>query len=541
MRDSTSDPAAQQPDADVLIQRYLEDSISEEEAAVLLQLLQAEPGEGLLKQRLLGQLHLDAMLRETKPLLGLAAPPGFRPPIQARAAVARARFSFAAVAGIAALAACIALAGAWLVMAMLPGESGTLAGETEEEPETTTAAVAVLARGVNVEWDGAAHAPGSPLAPGWLRIKSGLAQIEFYQGARVTLEGPAAFRLISANEAFCSAGKLSAHVPPQAKGFRIDTPKGTIVDLGTDFGLDLNAPAAELHVFKGEVELHAKGAAMKALKEGQGLTLEEQERQLLANASAFASLAGLEERTAESQRLAFENWLQQAAAWDDDPRLLMRLDFQDAAGARSLRNHAARSPQVPAGSIVGCDWTEGRWPGKRALEFRNVSDRVRLSVPGDHKALTLSAWVRVQGLDRAFNSLFMVEGYEDGAVHWQITRDGKLRLGLAGRGGAVSKDYDAQELFTPERFGQWLHLATVVDPEKKEVRHYLNGECVARVPRAEIFPVRLAVADLGNWNYGGRSDRVAVRHFSGAMDEFMLFSQALPDAEISRLSASDRP
>lgn len=536
MPDPSTDPAAHEHDADVLVQRYLEDSISEEEAAVLLQLLQAEPGEGVLKQKLLGQLHLDAMLRETKPLQGLVAPPGFRPPVQAQAAVARARFSFAAVAGVAALAACIALAGAWLVMAVLPGEPGALAGETEEEQETTTAAVAVLARGVNVEWEGAAHAPGSPLSPGWLKLKSGLAQIEFYQGARVTLEGPAAFRLISANEAFCSAGKLSAHVPPQAKGFRIDTPKGTIVDLGTDFGLDLNAPAAELHVFKGEVELHAKGAAMKALKEGQGLTLEQEERRLLANASAFASLAGLEERTAESQRLAFENWLQQATAWNDDPRLLLRLDFQDAAGTRSLRNHAAQAPQVPAGSIVGCDWTEGRWPGKRALEFRNVSDRVRLSVPGDFQALTLSAWVRVQGLDRAFNSLFMVEGYEDGAVHWQITREGRLRLGLAGRGGARSKDYDTAALFTPERFGQWLHLATVVDVARQQVLHYLNGELVAAVPRKDSFPVRLAVADLGNWNNGGPSDRVAVRHFSGAMDELMLFSKALDPAEIQRLA-----
>jgi hypothetical protein len=71
-------------------------------------------------------------------------------------------------------------------------------------------------------------------------MKSGIAQIEFYQGARVLIEGPAELQLVSSGEATCTRGKLSANVPPQAKGFRINTPKGTIVDLGTEFGLDVS-------------------------------------------------------------------------------------------------------------------------------------------------------------------------------------------------------------------------------------------------------------------------------------------------------------
>ena len=39
-------------------------------------------------------------------------------------------------------------------------------------------------------------------------LKSGHAQIEFYSGARVILEGPAEFELISRTEAFCKRGKL---------------------------------------------------------------------------------------------------------------------------------------------------------------------------------------------------------------------------------------------------------------------------------------------------------------------------------------------
>lgn len=527
-------------DTAVLIQHYLEDNLSEAEAARLLELLQTPGSEATaLREDLLHQLSMDAMLREIK-----AASPGALPqpevqplplPLPHARPLSRrpqAHFTFTTLTSVAALAACITLAVTWLVGPSR--EERTLPLLADDE--ATTAAVAVLARGVNLEWEGQGHAPGSPLSPGWLRLKSGLAQIEFYQGARVTLEGPAEFRLISSSEAYCASGKLSAHVPPQAVGFRIDTPKGTIVDLGTDFGLDLNDAAAELHVFKGEVELHAAGAAMKPLREGQGMTLGTDTRSIRADLAAFASLGTVDARTAESQRLAFENWLVSSSAWNADPALQMRLDFQDAAGTRSLRNHASQASQVPAGSIVGCDWTEGRWPGKRALEFRNVSDRVRVSVPGEHAALTLSAWVRVQGLDRAFNSLFMVEGFENGAVHWQIMRNGTLRLGIAGRNGHASRDYDTPALFTPERFGQWMHLATVVDPGTKEVRHYVNGDLAAKVPIVNVFPVRIGVADLGNWSDNGRRDRVAIRHFSGTMDEFMLFSRVLTEEEIAKLA-----
>jgi hypothetical protein len=91
-------------------------------------------------------------------------------------------------------------------------------------------------------------------------------------------------------------------------------------------------------------------------------------------------------------------------------------------------------------------------------------------------------------------------------------------------------------IFTPERFGQWLHVATCIDPAAKEVRHYLNGELIARVPRQVMFPVRMTLAELGNWNDGKRGDAVAIRHFSGVMDEFMLFGRVLSEAEIQRLA-----
>ena len=67
--------------------------------------------------------------------------------------------------------------------------------------------------------------------PGWLHLKSGIVQVEFYTGARVLVEGPADFQLVSGSEAFCPSGRVSAEVPPQARGFVIRTPQMRVVDL----------------------------------------------------------------------------------------------------------------------------------------------------------------------------------------------------------------------------------------------------------------------------------------------------------------------
>jgi hypothetical protein len=498
------------PDPEVLLQRYVEDRLSHEDASAMMELLARDP---TWITHITAQLHMDAMLRETSKIS--CRSPDLQTKIPRRYSPWKNPLTRLAVAASIALAF-------------------ILVYQSDEEAELTTNAVAVLMSEVNAKWSGFSPKQGMPLAPNVLNLTHGLAQIEFYQGARVTLEGPARFELISTNSARCTQGKLSAHVPAQAKGFRIETPKGTIVDLGTDFGLDMNMPSPEIHVFKGEVQLHRESTAILPIKGGEALALSHPSAKSSADHFAFESLASLDQRTAESQRMAFQNWLASTSHWKADSSMIMHLDFQDAKHTRSLRNQIMQAESIPDASIVGCQWTQGRWPGKQALEFRNVSDRVRLSIPGEYSALTLCAWVRVDSLDRVFNSLFMVQGYENGGVHWQITRDGQLRLGLASRSGAPAHDYDAPAIITPDRFGSWIHLATVIDPQSREVRHYLNGELVARLPRLHTFQLQMPLAELGNWNNGGRVGSSAIRHFSGLMDEFMLFARALSDRELEQ-------
>jgi concanavalin A-like lectin/glucanase superfamily protein/FecR-like protein len=89
-----------------------------------------------------------------------------------------------------------------------------------------------------------------------LELGRGLAEISFNSGAGMILEGPAVFEPTSENGGFLHSGRLAANVPVGAAGFSVHTPSAMIVDLGTEFGVAVEADgASEVQVFSGKVEI----------------------------------------------------------------------------------------------------------------------------------------------------------------------------------------------------------------------------------------------------------------------------------------------
>jgi ferric-dicitrate binding protein FerR (iron transport regulator) len=135
---------------------------------------------------------------------------------------------------------------------------------------TTGPAVATLVDAKGARWDSGTLPTevGVVLSPGRLRLAAGLAVLEFRKGARLTLEGPADLELVSADKCFLHRGALTAHVPPPAVGFVVETANARLVDHGTDFGISTNGSGtAKVQVFKGEVELqhHVSGERVQLL------------------------------------------------------------------------------------------------------------------------------------------------------------------------------------------------------------------------------------------------------------------------------------
>lgn len=410
-------------------------------------------------------------------------------------------------------------------------------------------AVAILSRTIDAQWNQDWTIPqvGSLLQPGRLELKAGLAQFVFYSGARVMIEGPAQVELTSPNEISCRSGRLMAEVPAPARGFRLRTPHAEATGLAT-IGLSVGGSSTELQVFKGSAEVSPTShGASQNVPEGTG-ALAERSRPLKAipgNPTEFASLLDLQNKSLAAETERFTQWRAVRKHLNHDPSLLVHIDFEGLSDHPQVLSHDSASRGASTSeTIIGCQPVSGRWADKQGVEFQSVSDRVRLTVPGEFNALTLTAWVRVQGLDRQFSSLFMCDGFDPGEIHWMIVNNGDLAVTVKGYNRGRFQASESPPLVSPDYFGTWIQVAVVLDGNAKRITHYFNGRAVREQPLVAALPFHIGTAELGNWNADGfpiDDHEMWIRNFNGAMDEFCLFSRALSDAEIQELYLEGKP
>ena len=110
-----------------------------------------------------------------------------------------------------------------------------------------------------------------------LTLARGCAELSFGGGTRIVIEAPARFTLDSSSVISLASGRLAATVP--GGGFLVKTPTATIADLGTEFGVAVEADGStSVEVFKGRVKASplgagAAGEAAMILSEGQAAPL----------------------------------------------------------------------------------------------------------------------------------------------------------------------------------------------------------------------------------------------------------------------------
>lgn len=170
---------------------------------------------------------------------------------------------------------------------------------TNQQDQTVVAQVARL---VDVSWDQHdALNVGDAIKTGLFEIKSGLAEIEFLNGATLIVEGPASLDIESAERTFVRHGKLRSIVPPEAFGFTVESSNVKVVDLGTEFGIEIDPDGtSEVHVFDGEVEMYeTRNASLskRLLSAGQAVQIAEGlQRDIPADSDAFIDALALHER-----------------------------------------------------------------------------------------------------------------------------------------------------------------------------------------------------------------------------------------------------
>ncbi len=521
---------------DELIDAWANGTLDGDAFARLQGALKASPEA---RARFLRVANLDAALRDAASAEDLVGP--WREDADARPARSRiiAFPRWAAWPTVAAVAAALVLT-AFLARSWWGGEK-------VERPEAMGEGFAILTQVVGARWTNPAEArkSGDMLARGTIALEAGLAQIEFFSGATVVLEGPGELEIRSASEAYCRSGKLRASVPPAARGFVIETPDGRVVDLGTEFGVAVGKGGeSAVHVFDGKVELHDAAGAVRELETGEAFSRGEG---LAADDTGFVGAADLDSRLARSNDSRFADWRAFSRDLRRDERLLAYFPMdQPGNWNRRLFNEAPTGSEID-GAIVGANRVEGRWEGvgKSALEFTPTGSRARLVIPGEFTSLTFSCWARIDSLDRQYNALYLTDNYQPGETHWQLHHDGRILFSILVRPNHNLMSW-SPPVWDLSKSGRWMHLAAVFDEPEQEIRHYVNGDLVLAdpiPPKFEIHTTRLGSGEIGNWGLPNRPDNswFAIRNLNGRIDEFAIFADALTGEEIARLYDAGNP
>ncbi len=299
-----------------LIQCYLENELSESDRGALQDWLEEDAAhlqqfvmEAFIDSQLRGVLR-DTKVRQDLLSLArdgdLAAMPdatGVAAPHDAQLATSRrqrgsagkanhARRFFpsvaAVVAVVASLAACIVVV--FVATSRRPGGE-QVAAQPDTQLQTTPpalpniGAVAQVSRAVRVRWSGEEIEPGQRLTAGQsLALDAGVLELTLDLGVRVVVQAPAVVKLESAASLRLEKGKLSAEITDvRARGFRVNTPRESIVDQGTEFGVEVTPQgSSRVHVFKGAVDITSsdshRSAESRRLLENSGARVEEGSR-----------------------------------------------------------------------------------------------------------------------------------------------------------------------------------------------------------------------------------------------------------------------
>ncbi|MEM0969567.1 MAG: LamG-like jellyroll fold domain-containing protein [Verrucomicrobiota bacterium] len=528
------------PEEQEWIHDYLNGSISPEQFAAFQERLLAEPG---LRQVLRRILALDETLYQE----GAELDPASSTWIQAETRATSAHPAFETLRELRWLPLAAAATIIFLLIAFLRPSSAPSDPDapilTRGEGEPQAQGFAVVERLLDPAWptSSATRRRGELLGPESFHLTAGSAEIQFFSGATMTVTGPARIQLHSAWEATCHEGSLRMDVPPAARGFTLHGPSSKIVDLGTEFGMQVDKNgAAQVEVFEGEILVRHRSEEEKQVLEKEAWILPKAgPSRPTPPGSLQVPTTGFLRETSQHLRLTgFQQWLAYQTNLARDPRLIAYFTHRNGTLTGS------------SGTVILAESVDGRWPGQRtAYEFRRPGSRIRTHLEGTFPAFTFVTWVRIDSLDRWYNALFMGDGYETGEPHWQIRNDGKLMLSVmvddtrpnprSAKDAGFHRVYFSPPFWDMSMSGEWLHLSSVYDPDQRVVAHYVNGEQIHEEviqDRYFIKDLRIGAGELGNWGQPFREEPTfAIRNLNGRMEELAIFKEALSAKEVRQL------
>jgi ferric-dicitrate binding protein FerR (iron transport regulator) len=376
---------------------------------------------------------------------------------------------------------------------------------------------------------------GKLFEPGIYELISGVAHLRFASGAEMILNGPAQLEIIDSMHARMEYGKVRVIAPPSAKGFTVSTPSAEYIDIGTEFGLDVDRDdgASNLFVFDGQVNV-ARSDSKEVVKE----VIEGDSSRYFKGVIAGPSPDFVSAEFPTPNEIGFVRWQDHVQDLLEDESLIGFYPFRQSSDSSLLVNQASKQESTDSlldGKIVGARWVSGRWPGKDSLLFDGDREYVQLDIPGNYSELTIAAWLKIDRLDYEMNAIINSDRAEKGDVHFQITRQAIAK-------GAV-QGWDTTDTFIgpPLKLGQWVHVVMVISVTDKYRKVFANGQLVRDAVMKGDSTISPGSCRLGNWLPAIGHHEKRVRAFRGKIDELAIWKRSLNESEIRALVESGRP
>jgi hypothetical protein len=418
-----------------------------------------------------------------------------------------------------------------------------LHGRPSPQP-APSATVATITAEVGAKWaENVSTNTGALPAAVPLKLTAGYAQLTFRDGGNIIVEAPAQFTVESARSMQLASGKLTATVA--GGGFVVTTPGSTLTDLGTEFGVEVDGQKlTHLEVFKGRVRASIAANATttsRVLTASQAVDIPASAtaiRPATPQPMAFVrqpQFAALQEpRAGESPD--FTRWRAFSDQIRHDPGTVAYYTFDNQT---QLLNRADATAGEYEGQIENASWTQGRFPGKAALDFNGKNSRVKVNIPQSLPRMTLAYWVDVRTLKHALNAFLVSDGLgRRSQMQCQMGARGGLIFGVRDQSDEASgwANFTAPDealVITP---GHWRFITFVYDSSANgEGRWYVDGKLVYHHPKGrESLPVVIGAAEIGNYNAAAGADR-PMRALDGRIDEMVVFNRALSAAEIQAM------
>jgi hypothetical protein len=350
-------------------------------------------------------------------------------------------------------------------------------------------------------------------------------EVRLRQGTILHVSANARWAIEGDNVAVLHSGSVVASVPQQAIGFRLRTPTAEIIDLGTEFAVNVtNNLQTEVRVLRGAVDVVPIDAD-RSSEQATRLAAGEGRRVLRDLSTGTARIEPLDEAVAGAQHKSrLQLWCEASAKLQLDASLLTYYDFEHPL--TPLRN--AIADQLHGQIVPGKEWgrTDGRWRRKGAMVF--YKEFATATVPqfgafppaGDW---SLALWFRLDNLPGHFAQM-VGKGVEP-------QREFSLWMQPSGNLHVSQHDQTGGNCFIdgtrPALVNRWNFV--VVVQQQGQLQLFVNGQPTGT---PLLVNERLPTSD-SSLVLGHSLEPTYPEVFTGAFDELALFGRALSAQEIA--------